>query len=319
MKIGSMLSLGAIAAVAVLGTAYLGFGVVNRNGFAEFATATLVLPETGGLGTGSPILLNGIEIGEVSAIDTVAAGVAVRFGIDTDYLVPVNSAVSIETLSALGEPYVRFTPATTEGPYLTDGQTVDTERVQLPHSIPETARLLARVLEQLDPDQVGPLIDTVATAYDGNEAVVPGLARSTDLLAAMITDRAAAVGGTWAELQKIVTDMDWAGPAMSAAGPRFAEFGYRVGDITASVARLFETGDSPRMYVEGDGLVPFLERLTVYIDKAGPDLQPLAPALAPVVDELVGLAPRIDLGGLISQTLDGLDDQGALRVRITVK
>ncbi|MFF0491886.1 MlaD family protein [Nocardia sp. NPDC004068] len=318
MRIGSLLSLGAIVAVAVLGSAYLDFGVVNRDAFADHTTALMDLPDAGGLGEGSAVLLTGVRIGTVAAVDTAPAGVRVRLRLDAEHRVPLDSRVVIENLSVLGEPYVEIVPRTADGPYLADGQAIPPDRVRPAISIARMARMAAELLRQLRPDAVGRLIDTVVTAYAGNAAVVPDLARSTDLLAALIGDRSAALGRTITALQSIAPDMDWTGPAMTTASPPFIEFGQRVDAIADAVGRLFTTGDSPRMYLEGNGLVPFLDKLTARIDAIGPDLAPLAPMLVPLRDIAVRAFPRIDLSALISQVLLGLDED-AVHVRVGVR
>ncbi|GAA5057827.1 MlaD family protein [Nocardia callitridis] len=319
MKVSSLLSLGSIAAITVLGAGYLTFGVLEQHGFDNYAETTMVLRDSTGLFAGSPVLLSGIEIGDVTSIDRTVEGVVVKMRMDTKFPVPVSSSVTIANLSALGEPYVQFVPDSDQGPYLRDGQTVDTEQVRLPMSIPQMSQLLGRLLRQLDPGAVGSLIQTVSTAYDGTEALVPSLARSTDLLAAALVAGAPTLGNLFEQLQKIAPDMSWTQSAMSEAAPNFTEFGGSVDQVADAVGRLFETGDSPRMYLEGNGLVPFLEKLRKWIEEAGPDLAPLAPALTPVTNGLLALAPRLDISNMISQTLDGLGDPGAIRVRITVK
>ncbi|MBF6175941.1 MlaD family protein [Nocardia blacklockiae] len=316
----SLLSLGAIAAVSVLGSAYLAFGVVRADPFAHHTTVTLRLPDSGSLGAGSPVLLTGIEVGEIADVDTTDAGVAVVMDIRSPYRVPADSVVTIENLSWLGEPYVEFAPRRDGGRYLENGQTVDTALVRPPLSIPELARLATRLLGQIDPAAANALVDTFSTALTGTETVVPELSRSTDLLAAALAGRSPAIGGLLADLQGIAPRMDQAGPAMSAAAPPFIDFGHRVDDIAEAIGRLFRTGDAPRMYVEDNGLVPFVDRLGRWIQEIGPDLAPLAPILKPLVDTLVAVVPRIDLSGLISSALAATGPgDGAIHLQLTVK
>ncbi|MBB5912670.1 virulence factor Mce-like protein [Nocardia transvalensis] len=320
MKARSVLSLGAIAAVSVLGSAYLAFGVVGADPFAEYTTITLRVSDSGGLATGSPVLLSGIEVGEIAAVDSMASGVRVRMDIRSAYRVPADSAVTIENLSWLGEPYVEFAPRSPNSRELRDGEEVDTSLVRPPLSIPELARLVTQVLSRIDPAAANALVGTFTTALTGTEAVVPELSRSTGLLAAALADRSPAVGEIFDDLQRIAPDMAAAGPAMTVARPPLVEFGRRVDDIAESIGRLFRTGDAPRMYQEGTGLVPFVDRLGAWVDEVGPQLAPLAPILQPLVDAVVSMLPRIDIGGLISAALASTGPgDGAIHLQIAVK
>lgn len=318
MKASSILSGAAIAAIAVLGSGYLAFGVVNRDAFADFHHTTIVVNNTAGLVTGAPVLLTGVRVGVVEAIDNTAEGARVVLKVRAEQRIPIESVIDIENLSMLGETYVEITPKTAAGPYLTDGAVVAAADVRAPTSTTQMARAVARLLQQVDPAAAGRVIETFARGYDGNDDVVGPLARSTDLLAALISSRAEALGRTVSDLQRIAPDMDWTGPAMAAAAPPFVEFGDRVDEIAEAVGRLFDTGDSPRMYLEGHGLVPFLHELTAWIDSAGPDLAPIAPLLVPLRDIALQAFPRIDIGALIESAVAGLDPD-AVHLRIALK
>ncbi|BDT99295.1 MlaD family protein [Nocardia sputorum] len=320
MKPRSVLSLGAIAAVSVVGSAYLAFGVVGADPFAEYTTVTMRVADSGGLATGSPVLLSGIEVGEITAVDSTASGVRVTMDIHAMYQVPADSLVTIENLSWLGEPYVEFAPQSPGGRNLRDGEAIDTALVRPPLSIPELARLVTRVLSRIDPAAANALVDTFTEALTGTEAVVPELSRSTGLLAAALAARSPAVGELLGDLQSIAPDMADAGPALTVARPPLIEFGQRVDDIAEAIGRLFRTGDAPRMYQEGTGLVPFVHRLGQWVDEIGPQLAPLAPILQPLVDAIVGTIPRVDIGDLIFAALASTDPgDGAIHLRIAVK
>ncbi|MCP2297327.1 virulence factor Mce family protein [Nocardia amikacinitolerans] len=319
MRVGSLFSLGGIAAITVLGIGYLTFGVVRVEPMRESLRATLVVGNSGGLEVGSPILLRGVEVGEVTALRRGRGRVEADFDLDRRYRLPVDSTVVIEGLSALGEPYVEFTPNTDDGPYLAEGQVLEGLRVRTPLSTPEVARLVTQVMNQLDPNAIGEFIDTLGIAMEGTESVTPGLTRSTDLLAAAIMSRSPQIGTIMTDLQSIAPDMDWTGPSFATAAPSFIEFGQRVDQIAEAVGRLARTGDTPAMYLEGNGLVPFLTRLTEWIATVGPEVKPLAPMLQPLADAAAHSAPQVDLSALITQALAATEPEGAVRIRVGVK
>ncbi|MFI6778910.1 hypothetical protein [Nocardia sp. NPDC050412] len=118
--------------------------------------------------------------------------------------------------------------------------------------------------------------------------------------------------------QLAASDIEWAGPATSIGAPNLVRFGQSLDDLVEAVGRLVTAGNSPQMYLEGDGLVPFLQRVTEWMDKVGPELKSLLPGLRPLADAVAATAPRIDLSSLISQALHETGDD-AVKVRVGIK
>lgn len=319
MKIGALASLGGIAAITVLGASYLTFGVVRVDPFADYTEASIELADSGGLSVGSPILLTGIEIGKVTAVDTSAAGrVQVGFRFGAEHKVPMSSVVTIEHLSSLGEPYVQFVPRGADGPFVADGQHLAGENVRTPMSIPEVARLVTKTVEQLDPTVVGSLVDTLGTAMVGTENVIPELARAGDLLAAAIMSRAPAIAELQNNFEYVSGDIGWAGPATSAAAPEFRRLAHVIDQFVESVGRVSAAGGDPEMYLRDGGLVPFLQELTAKLDELGPELSALLPGLRPLTESVTAAGPQLDLGALIAQALHNTDAD-AVKVRVAIK
>ncbi|WP_342800854.1 MlaD family protein [Nocardia sp. No.11] len=319
MKIGALASLGGIAAITVLGASYLTFGVVRVDPFADYTEASIELANSGGLSVGSPILLTGIEIGKVTAVDTSATGgVRVGFEFGAANKVPMSSIVTIEHLSSLGEPYVQFVPRSADGPYLTDGQRLSGENVRTPMSIPEVARLVTKTVEQLDPAVVGSLVDTLGQAMTGTENVIPELARAGDLLAAAIMSRAPAIAELQNNFEFVSGDIGWAGPATSAAAPAFVRLSQVIDEFVESVGRVSAAGGDPEMYLRDGGLVPFLQQLTAKLNELGPELSALLPGLRPLTESLTAAGPQIDLSTLIAQALHNTDAD-AVKVRVAIR
>ncbi|MBL1078148.1 MCE family protein [Nocardia sp. 2] len=318
MKWGSLASLGGIAAVTVVGASYLTFGVVKADPFAEYTSASMVLKNSGGLSVGSPILLTGMKIGKVTSIEGTAQGIEVGFRVDADRRVPTDSVITIEQLSALGEPYVEFRPKTGGGPYLANGQRLDTAAVRSPLSIPEVARLVNKVMNQLDPKVAASLASTLGAAFDDTESAMPSLTRAGDLLAAAIMSREPKIAQLLNSFQAAAFDMAGIPEATAAAAPAFVRFEQSLEELIDAVGRLVDRAPGPQVYVDGDGLAPFLAKLTDWLQQAGPELQTLAPQLQPLVDAARTAGPQINISSLISQALASTGD-GAVRVQVNVK
>ncbi|MFG1792907.1 MlaD family protein [Nocardia sp. NPDC049149] len=318
MKLGSLASLGGIAAITVLGASYLTFDVVRADPFAEYTHASMVLKDSGGLAVGSPILLTGIPVGKVTSVDSTMSGVEVGFRVNNTDRLPTNSTITIEQLSGLGEPYVQFKPIADNGPYLKDGQRLDTSEVLSPRSIPEVARLFSNTLNQLDPVVVGSLVSNLGQSLDGTAPVIPGLTRAGDLLASTIMSREPRIAELLRSFQFTAGDMQWTGPGAEAGAPALVRFGESLNALVESVGRLTSTGRNPEEYLEPNGTVPFLQKLTEWLNKVGPDLKETLPVLQPLLEAVNSVAPKIDISALISQALASTDDD-AVKVRVTVK
>ncbi|WP_328403635.1 MlaD family protein [Nocardia sp. NBC_00403] len=323
VKPGSMASLGAIAAILLVGSTYLSLGVVRVGWLNEYTEATMVLTDSGGLLPRSKVLLSGIEVGTVTSVSHTGTTVSVRFRVDDRYRIPSSSMARIETLSGLGEPYLDFRPASGDGPYLRDGQIVDAAEVTVPISIPEVAQTATRLLNQLDPQAMAAIIPTFTEGLAGTETVIPQLSRATDLLAATLLVRSDVIRQMLIAFQANANDMAWSGPALTDASGPWAAFGPRVSEVAAAIARVIRKGNVPADYVidtpETVGLVPFLRQLAERINAIGPDLATMIPMLQPLIPLATNAVRPLDIGSLITQALDTTSPDGTLNLQLTVK
>ncbi|WP_433667678.1 MlaD family protein [Nocardia sp. CA-136227] len=319
IKPASIASLGALLAVLVLGIAYLTFGVLRAEPFAHYTTARLLVHGSGGVNPGTPVLLTGIRVGRVTEVSREADGVRIELRISGDHRIPAASDIRIENLSALGEPYIEFRPTDDRGPYLSDGQVLDTRKLAAPVLIPELSVRAVEFVAQLDPARISSLTATLDRALRGTEAQMPRLQRATTLLAATILSRTDTFRQLLTDLQTMGADMDWTGPTLATSGPYWSQFGTRIDQLINDASTLFEVGDAPHDYLNGDGVVPVLNRLADLMTRLGPDMAELAPILAPLTAEATPVLGRLDIGALISQAVNSVGAEGAIHLRVDLK
>ncbi|MBH0780651.1 MlaD family protein [Nocardia bovistercoris] len=311
-------SLASIALVLALGIAYMSLGVLEMDPRRETITLDLRLSDSAGLGPNAPVLVNGVETGHVETVHRTPGAVSVRLRIDRRHRIPAASGIRIEQLSALGEPYIEFDPDNDDGPYLQDGQQVPTSRVQAPMTIPTLSARMVELLDQIDPDTVARLLDTFHRTLAGTDTAIATLQRSTTLLAAVILTRRDTLRQLLTDLQHMGADISWLGPALTDAGPQFARFGQALSAVIESASVFIEARPTSD-YFTGDGIVSFLDNLTTYLHKIGPDIAPVLPALQPLLDQTLTHTPTIDINTLLDQALDSINPDGTPRFRITLK
>lgn len=319
IRASSVLSLGAIVAIFAIGSVYLTFGIAKVHWFQHYTTASMEINDAANLVPRSPILLSGLRVGEVTAVTNSASGVRVDFRVQSDYRIPVASIVTIEYLSALGEPYVEFQPQRAGAPYLEDGAKVSTKSILMPVSIPEMADTVTRLLGQFDPQAISSLVTTFSQTLRGTDAVLPDLTRASDLLAATLLSRSPQISSLLNNAQVPGPDVAKAGADMAEAGPKWGEFGTKVQGVVDSIAQLLYARPVPDAYTTGTGLLQFLPKVTDYLAKVGPDLGAVYPVVAPLLTQASGSLPGIDLSALIAQALQSVKPEGGLRLQIEVK
>ncbi|MFE3262294.1 MlaD family protein [Nocardia sp. NPDC059091] len=318
MNVRATVSLSAIAMVLVLGAAYMTFGVLHLDPRRTYLTAEMRLDNSGGLVAHAPVLLAGVQVGRTESVTREVTGVLVRIRIERRYHIPLASDVRIEQLSALGEPYIQFSPRQAGGPYLADGQVVPADRVRKPMTISELSGKVVDLLAQIKPEVIADLVNTFDRALAGTDPAVQTLQRSTSLLAATLLSRTQTIRQLFSDIQALGGDIDWMGPSLAAAGPEFGAFGTTLNKIVESGSALAESRPVDS-YFTGDGLVPFLRNLTTFVQQIGPTAAQLGPVLEPVVADAVHRTPAIDISALIAQGLEAVEADGTVHFRIGTK
>lgn len=188
-------ALGALVATATgaLGLASCGSGSGGYEVTAQFSRAVALYE-------GADVLVMGIDVGEVQAIDIEAEGIRVVLSVDEDVPLPADATAAIVPNSLIGERTVVLGPAWREGDgRLEDGAHIPVERTVIPVEPDEALESVTELLQSLDPQSVRRLIDESAGALEGNglrlnEALgelaqlIPYLAEQDDELLALASD-----------------------------------------------------------------------------------------------------------------------------------
>jgi phospholipid/cholesterol/gamma-HCH transport system substrate-binding protein len=97
--------------------------VIGNSGYTVHAT----FPNVGGLRTGTPVEIAGVEVGWVERIQLKDYQAQVDFRIRNGIALPDDSIASIRTKGLIGEQYVRISPGGSERNIPPGGQISETE------------------------------------------------------------------------------------------------------------------------------------------------------------------------------------------------
>lgn len=148
--------------------------------------AALALPSCGGGGAsgyevtasfsravalyeGADVLVMGIDVGDVTAIEIVAGGIDVTMSVDEVVPLPADATAAIVPSSLIGERTVVLGPAWRDGDdELADGDRIPVERTIIPVEPDEALQSVTELLQSLDPSSVRRLLAEGAGALEGN-------------------------------------------------------------------------------------------------------------------------------------------------------
>ncbi|WP_157103879.1 MlaD family protein [Nocardia harenae] len=310
-------TLASIAGMALI--AACSFGYMYRLGISlpiaqDLNTVSMALPDSNGLVVGSPVLLRGIRIGEVSTMHTSAGQVSVEWRFDSDYRVPTASRFRVDNLSALGESFIAVVPPSDSGPYLTDDAVIDPGRIVVPTTIKELSARLTRLLEQIDPARVGAIFRELDIALPEDTRVLGGISRAGELLADMITTQSDAFARLLTAVQPILRDSSWLAPDLVALGQVAPALGHSFTGLWDTFA--WTKDFQPIVPANRDGTQPFMAELQKFLDTNATDLRTLGTDLLPAAQAAAASMRTVDVGRVLAEALSATEAGDSVTVHV---
>ncbi|AZG47679.1 MlaD family protein [Gordonia insulae] len=277
-------------------------------------SASLVVPDTNGIMTGSRVLLRGIEIGHVVGIDQTATGVKLTLNYDQAQQIPVDSRFRVDNLSALGEAYVAVLPETAAGPYLAENATIDTDRVSVPTTFKELSEQLTVLLQQTDSDAVRRIFGTVDEGLPDGVDVLGTLNRAGGLLSGELTQQSDSFITLLSTMQPLLMRSAPIPALMRETSPRMLGFGTGFEELLASVRDATVTG--PLLAGIRDGGSPLFTELQKFLDENSAHLNVIGVNLLPAAQAGAASLRTVDVGAVLDRALAATTPRGALTVRV---
>ncbi|HEY0903543.1 MAG TPA: MlaD family protein [Marmoricola sp.] len=163
IRLIAFLVLSAVGIVYVAGS-YL--GLVDRV-LGRGLTVHATLPASGGLFVGSEVTYRGVKVGKVSDMDVTPAGVRLDLALEEGTRIPRSSEIYVHNLSAVGEQYLDFEPASDKGPYAGQGDTIAGDAASLPQSTDDLVTTMDTLVGSLDRDELATAVSELGTMFRG--------------------------------------------------------------------------------------------------------------------------------------------------------
>lgn len=175
----AIFSLVAVVSLVVVGVFYI--QVPSMLGIGRY-TVHLDIPNTGGLYANANVTYRGVTVGRVDSVRLTSTGVRADLSIDSDRKIPTSSAVSVQSVSAVGEQFVQFTPKDDAGGgMLGDGSTIRNGTV--PTEISTLVDRTDALLESVQSSKLRRVLDETFDAFNGNADELQRLLDSLTLFA----------------------------------------------------------------------------------------------------------------------------------------
>ena len=273
--------LAAFAVVSALGVAYVGLDYVglSRELLGGDYTISADLPDSGGIFTNAEVTYRGVQVGRVGELHLLPNGVRVDLRIDRHAPpIPADAGAVVSDRSAVGEQYVDLRPNRVGGPYLRPGQVIPMDRGQVPVATQTLLLNLDRLVNSVDRQSLGTVVDELGTAF----------------------------AGTGPELADL---LDQGNALLDSARDALPETLALIRDARVVLDTQVDSGSAVRDFAHG------LALLTAQLRASDPDLRTVLAQGPPAVTELTTLLSgnRTDLGVLLAN----LDTLSQITVRRT--
>lgn len=308
------ISVVAMACLAAGSITYMNHAGLQTGAFESVKTATMDIPDTNGLLVGSRVLLRGVAIGTITAVRSSADQVEVSMKYQRGYRIPVDSMFRVDDLSALGEAYLAILPRGTQGPYLPDHADIPHTHVVVPTTFQELSARLTRMLEQVDPNHIKDIFDTMDVALPDDVQVIGNLNNAGQLLATAITQQAGNLTKLFDAMQPLLLKSATVPGDLAGATPDIAKFAREFSDMIDGMH--FAVDKGPLLGGIKYGAGPFIDQLQGFLDKTAGDLHVLGRDLLPGVQAGAAAMRTVPVSQLLDNALAATASGDAVTIHV---
>lgn len=253
------------AVACALAAAWLYLDITNTHQLLGNDRYAAMVHDTSGLSVDDPVLLAGVQVGRVRALDIERGAARIEFDLERE--LPITDAwrPQVRWRDLLGQRYLQLEPADGGEP-LEPGQTLALERALPASDLARLVEQLTPVLREIRPDQANELLGGLQVALEGRaernqetlarlSSLVGELADRDEALASVLTDGATLTGALAAQDAAIRDGIDDLGTIGATLAQRNDELLGAVDDIAegqGEIAALLDTNDARLRAALGD-------------------------------------------------------------------
>src|SRR6516162_7690137 len=159
----------AVIAVLVIGFTAVRYANLGRLfGMRGYYVVQLELANGGGIFPQANVTYRGVSVGRVGAVRLTPTGVEADLNISNSAPpIPADLQASVADLSAVGEQYVNLRPATSSGPYLTQGSVIPLRDTQLPLPVTSLLTSINQLATSVPLGSLRTVLNELATGFAG--------------------------------------------------------------------------------------------------------------------------------------------------------
>src|SRR5262245_66581945 len=167
LRTSTRIQLVVFAVIAVLVISYTAVRYANLGrvvGLRGYYVVHLELATGGGIFPQANVTYRGVSVGRVGALRLTPTGVEADLNINNSAPpIPADLQASVADLSAVGEQYVNLRPATSAGPYLTQGSVIPRHDTTLPLPVTSLLTSVNDLATSVPPQALHPVLTGLAT------------------------------------------------------------------------------------------------------------------------------------------------------------
>lgn len=174
------LGCGAVVVMGLIATAVLMLNVGTFSQLRDGVVVTLPVEDAAGLNTDGDVLVAGVSVGSVRAIQLEGDHALLTLFLDRSAGLRADVGARIRMRSLLGEKYVELQPSSETAPLLAGGERLQRARRQI--DIDEVIAAIGPIIEAVDSQAVANVADTLEQALADDPEALARILRNADAL-----------------------------------------------------------------------------------------------------------------------------------------
>ena len=243
----------AVIAVLVIGFTAVRYANLGRLvGLRGYYVVQLELANAGGIFPQANVTYRGVSVGRVGAVRLTSTGVEADLNISNSAPpIPADLQASVADLSAVGEQYVNLRPATSSGPYLTQGSVIPLRDTQLPLPVTSLLTSINQLATSVPLGSLRTVLNELATGFAGTspslQALIDGQARFVGAAGAALPQTIRLIQDS----QTVLATQNAEAAAFRAFASNSRLFAAQLAASDSDLRRLFANGAPAAVQVSG--------------------------------------------------------------------